>query len=141
MPRPADVADLRQADPVELRADQGIGREFDVIDAEPFDVVDVLAADRRQVARRRRDAEGIKAHLQHANDLACAILSAGDGHDAVPVASPVSVPGCSRRKAFRFMPTLAPISVQEAIGPARLRALEKKARFEARRASLRFRAM
>jgi hypothetical protein len=53
---PGDVADLGQTDPVELGPDARIRRHLDIIDAQPLQVLDVLAAERREIAGGRGHA-------------------------------------------------------------------------------------
>ena len=65
----------------------GFGENFDVIDAEALQVLDVFAADRRQIAGRGGDTQGVDAHLQHPDHLIGAVLAAAHGYDAVPIAA------------------------------------------------------
>ena len=82
---PGDVADLRESDAVQPAADHRVRRHLDVIYTQAFEVLQVPTTDRRELVGRRRDAEGVHAHLEHPDRLVSAVLATAHGDDAVVV--------------------------------------------------------
>ena len=82
---PGNVADLGQAATVHLAPHDRIGAHFQIVDAKPFDVLDIAPPDVRQRVGRGSNAKWVEIQLKQANDLIGAVLAATDRYDAVIV--------------------------------------------------------
>src|SRR5262249_11213226 len=70
---------------VDLVAHDGVGGDLDVVHPPALEVLDVPAADVRELVGRGSDAERVHAELEHAQRLRGAVLAAAAWDDAVVV--------------------------------------------------------
>src|SRR3546814_572334 len=109
MLRPRNVTDLHEANTVQLCPNTRIGRNLVVVDTHLLDILNVLSANIAEITGRCRDAQRVKAVLQHANDLIGAVLAATNRNDTIPIAAiRVSI---LRQYLAKFPLSLAPIDL------------------------------